>query len=139
MSRVFFAHYSGTVDTLLWLLDYLFYGYLIRIICSSKKRLCKEVKIDQTLVSFMVSLERFKLMIKNLDQDVLATLCEQFVYDHEGAINATIRFAADFGISIEPKVVKGFITEMHKNGDFDHVECWGLELGSNDLYKKFHP
>ena len=87
----------------------------------------------------MVSLERFKLMIKNLDQDVLATLCEQFVYDHEGAINATIEFAADFGISIEPKVVKGFITEMHKSGDFDHVECWGLELGSNDLYKKFHP
>ena len=87
----------------------------------------------------MVTLDQFREMIKGLDEDVLSNLCEQFVYDHEGAIKATIEFAADFGIAIEPKVVKDFITEMHKIGDFDHVECWGLDLGSNDLYKKFHP
>ena len=87
----------------------------------------------------MATLEQFKEMITRLDQDVLANLCEQFVYDHEGAINATINFAADFGLTIEPSGVKDFVTEMHKSGDFDHVECWGLQLGSNDLYKKFHP
>tara|TARA_B100000700_G_scaffold264273_1_gene301932 strand:- start:353 stop:616 length:264 start_codon:yes stop_codon:yes gene_type:complete len=87
----------------------------------------------------MVSLEEFRKMMGELEEDVLATLCEQFVYDHEGAINATIKFAADFGLSIEANGVKELVTEMHKSGDFDHVECWGLQLGSNDLYKKFHP
>ena len=69
----------------------------------------------------------------------LASLCEQFVYDHDGALNATLKFALDFGIEITPIEVKEFITQMHKDGDFDDVECWGLELGANDLYKKFHP
>ena len=87
----------------------------------------------------MLSLEEFRQMIKSLDEESLAELCEQFVYDHEGAIKATIKFAAEFGITIEQQGVKDFITEMHKVGDFDNVECWGLNLGSNDLYKKFHP
>ncbi len=87
----------------------------------------------------MTTLEQFRNMIKELDPNDLANLCEQFVYDHEGAINATIRFASDFGITIDTEGVKDFVTEMHKIGDFDHVECWGLNLGSNDLYKKFHP
>tara|TARA_Y100001968_G_C19416228_1_gene749160 strand:+ start:70 stop:333 length:264 start_codon:yes stop_codon:yes gene_type:complete len=87
----------------------------------------------------MATLDEFRSMIKSLDDDVLANLCEQFVYDHEGAITAVIQFASDFGISVEAKGVKDFVTEMHKTGDFDHVECWGLDLGSNDLYKKFHP
>ena len=87
----------------------------------------------------MVTLDEFRQALKGLDEDVLSDLCERFVYDHEGAMKATIKFVADFGISIEPKVVKEFIGEMHRIGDFDDVECWGLDLGSNDLYKKFHP
>ena len=86
----------------------------------------------------MTTLHQFREMINGLDENDLATLCEQFVYDHEGAIKATIGFAKDVGIIIEAQRVKYFVTEMHKSGDFDHVECWGLELGSNDLYKKFH-
>ena len=42
-------------------------------------------------------------------------------------------------MSLEALQIKDFISEMHSNGDFDDVECWGLPLGSNDLYKKFHP
>ena len=95
--------------------------------------------MEDVHVWFMATLEQFRKMIKGLDDDSLTELCEQFVYDHDGAIKATIKFATDFGISIEPKSVKDFVTEMHKNGEFDHVQCWGLELGSNDLYKKFHP
>ena len=87
----------------------------------------------------MATLEEFRAMINDLDKDLLAELCEQFVYDHQGAIKATIKFAADFGISVEANCVKEFITKMHKGGEFDHVECWGLDLGSNDLYKKYHP
>tara|TARA_Y100001970_G_C13734316_1_gene603026 strand:- start:194 stop:457 length:264 start_codon:yes stop_codon:yes gene_type:complete len=87
----------------------------------------------------MTSLNEFKNMIKSLDAETLGTLCEQFVYDHEGAIDASIKFAESYGLSVDSEIVKDYITEMHKNGDFDHVECWGSELGSNDLYKKFHP
>ena len=81
---------------------------------------------------------QFKEMINCLDQDMLACLCEQYVYDHDGALAATIKLSKEPGLHINSNQVKDFITEMHKNGDFDHVECWGLKLGSNDLYKKFH-
>tara|TARA_B100000700_G_C14539261_1_gene621213 strand:- start:43 stop:303 length:261 start_codon:yes stop_codon:yes gene_type:complete len=86
----------------------------------------------------MTTIDQFRKMINSLDDGVLADLCEQFVYDHEGAIKATIKFATDSGLLVNPNLVKDFITEMHQKGEFDHVECWGLELGANDLYKKFH-
>ena len=86
----------------------------------------------------MSSLTEFRSMTKSLEPDILGSLCEQFVYDHDGAINATIEFASDYGLTVNPKEVKEFITQMHQDGDFDEVECWGLDLGSNDLYKKFH-
>ena len=89
--------------------------------------------------SEVTTLIEFKKMIHQLDEDVLGTLCEQFVYDHDGAIKATINFADEYGLSVDSNLVKNFVTEMHQNGDFDHVECWGSPLGANDLYKKFHP
>ncbi len=86
----------------------------------------------------MVTLEDFRKMTKSLDKGILSDLCEQFVYDHEGAMQETMRFASQFGLELNCMQVKNFITEMHLNGDFDDVECWGLPLGCNDLYKKFH-
>ena len=81
---------------------------------------------------------QFKNMIRSLEPETLSNLCEQFVYDHEGAIDASIQFASSYGLTVDSEKVKDFITEMHKNGDFDHVECWGSELGDNELYRKFH-
>ena len=87
----------------------------------------------------MVLLSQFKKMIGSLDENILADLCEQFVYDHEAALKATLELTTNFGMNVDSSQVKQFITEMHPNGDFDDVECWGLKLGTNDLYKKFHP
>ncbi len=84
-------------------------------------------------------LNEFKFMVRSSSPDVLEKLCEQFVYDHEGAINAVMGFAANYDLSLTQDQVKELITLMHKEGDFDHVKCWGLPLGSNDLCRKFYP
>tara|TARA_Y100001968_G_C19391056_1_gene735615 strand:- start:61 stop:324 length:264 start_codon:yes stop_codon:yes gene_type:complete len=87
----------------------------------------------------MASIEQFRRMITSLDAETLGGLCEQFVYDHDGAVASVINFSEKNGFSIGCEEVKDFVTEMHIGGEFDHVECWGTPLGTNDLYKKFHP
>ena len=36
-------------------------------------------------------------------------------------------------------IIKNYMTDMHSNGEFDDVICFGIELSENQLYKKFHP
>ena len=86
----------------------------------------------------MTTLDEFRSMLQLLDQEKLSVLCEQFVYDHAGAMAATIEISKAKGLSLDKDTVKEFITEMHENGEFDDVECWGIKLGHNDTYKKFH-
>ena len=42
-------------------------------------------------------------------------------------------------MNIDDSEIKDYMSEMHSNGDFDNVTCFGIELSENQLYKKFHP
>ena len=81
----------------------------------------------------------FRQMIKNLNEENISELCEQFLTDHEGAMNILSSYCIDFGLKFDDIEIKNHMTSMHSDGDFDHVVCFGIELSENQLYKKFHP
>ncbi len=87
----------------------------------------------------MSSIIQFKEMIKDLKSEVLSEICEQFLYDHEGAMKVLSEYCNNFGIHIDDSEIKNHMTEMHSNGEFDNVVCFGIELSENQLYKRFHP
>ena len=81
----------------------------------------------------------FRKMINNLNEENLSELCEQFLTDHEGAMKLLSEYCRDFGLSDENTEIKDHMSTMHRNGEFDSVVCFGIELSENQLYKKFHP
>ena len=87
----------------------------------------------------MSNINKFREMIKSLKSEVLSEICEQFLYDHEGAMKTLTKYCNDFGIHYSDLEIKDYMTEMHTNGEFDDVVCFGIELSENQLYKKFHP
>ena len=44
-----------------------------------------------------------------------------------------------YDLNIDDLEIKNYMSNMHSNGDFDDVVCFGIELSENQLYKKFHP
>ena len=87
----------------------------------------------------MSSINKFKEMIKDLKSEVLSEICEQFLFDHEGAMRVLSDYCNNFGMNIDDSEIKNYMSDMHSNGDFDNVVCFGIELSENQLYKKFHP
>ena len=81
----------------------------------------------------------FQEMINNLNKENLSALCEQFLTDHEAAMNILSKYCRDFGLIFDNTEIKDHMSTMHSNGDFDNVVCFGIELSENQLYKKFHP
>ena len=82
---------------------------------------------------------KFRQLLLAIGQEELGSLCEKFLYDHEGAIQLTWNIASRSNLKINSQEVKDFITEMHEKGDFDDVNCFSTPLYENELYKKFHP
>ena len=78
-------------------------------------------------------------MIFGLNPENLSEICEKFLYNHEEAVSCLISSSADKGVYIDNDDVKRCMMTMQRNGEFDDIECFGVELGSNQLYKKFHP
>ncbi len=87
----------------------------------------------------MQNIIQFKEMIKDLKSEVLSELCEQFLFDHEGAMKNLTEYCYNCGMHIDESEIKEYMSYMHSNGDFDNVVCFGTELSENQLYKKFHP
>ena len=87
----------------------------------------------------MSNIDQFKGMIKGLKSEVLTEICEQFLFDHEGAMKILTEYCYRFGLHIDDSEIKNYMSDMHLNGDFDDVVCFGIELSENQLYKKFHP
>ena len=87
----------------------------------------------------MSNIIHFKEMIKDLKSEVLSEICEQFLYDHEGAMRVLSECCNNFGMNINDSEIKNYMSDMHSSGDFDNVVCFGIELSENQLYKKFHP
>jgi len=81
----------------------------------------------------------FKKMLINLNEEILSELCEQFLFDHEGAMKKLSKYCTDFGLICQNTEIKDYMSMMHQNGDFDDVVCFGIALSENQLYKKFHP
>ena len=81
----------------------------------------------------------FQNMIINLKEESLSELCESFLTDHEAAMELLTKYCDDFGLMFSDIEIKDHMTQMHSNGDFDNVVCFGIELSENQLYKKFHP
>ena len=83
---------------------------------------------------------KFRQLLLNIGQEELGSLCEKFLYDHEGAIQSTRNIVTSIGnLKLNSQEIKDFITEMHEKGDFDDVNCFSTPLYENELYKKFHP
>jgi hypothetical protein len=82
---------------------------------------------------------KFRQLLLNIGQEELGSLCEKFLYDHEGAIQSTGNIASVGNLKLNSQEIKDFITEMHEKGDFDDVNCFSTPLYENELYKKFHP
>ena len=87
----------------------------------------------------MSNINQFKEMIKDLKSEVLSEICEQFLFDHEGAMRVLSDYCKHFGMNIDDSEIKNYMSDMHSSGDFDNVVCFGIELSENQLYKKFHP
>tara|TARA_B100000214_G_C23412098_1_gene376485 strand:- start:94 stop:357 length:264 start_codon:yes stop_codon:yes gene_type:complete len=87
----------------------------------------------------MSHINEFKEMFEKLANHKVTELCEQFLYDHEGAMKTLSEYCTNAGLSIDDLEIKDYMSIMHSNGDFDDVECFGIELSENQLYKKFHP
>ncbi len=87
----------------------------------------------------MTDINQFREMIKDLKIEILSEICEQFLFDHEGAMKILAECCYNFGMEINDSEIKKHMSTMHANGDFDRVICFGIELSENQLYKKFHP
>ena len=87
----------------------------------------------------MSTFNDFKKMINNLNSDKLSELCEQFLTDHESAMTILSNYCSNFGLKYDDTEIKDHMSKMHRNGNFDHIVCFGIELSENQLYKKFHP
>ena len=87
----------------------------------------------------MCTFNQFKAMINDLTDDTLSQLCEQFLTDHEGAMIVLSKYCSDAGLLLDDIQIKENMTQMHINGSFDKVLCFGIQLSENQLYKKFHP
>ncbi|WP_413678283.1 hypothetical protein [Prochlorococcus sp. MIT 0916] len=87
----------------------------------------------------MSNIIQFTEMIKGLNSEVLSEICEQFLFDHEGAMRVLTEYCYKAGMHIDESEIKDFMSDMHSNGQFDNVACFGIELSENQLYKKFHP
>ena len=87
----------------------------------------------------MSDFSEFEKMINNLNEEKLSELCEEFLTNHESAMDTLLKYCSDFGLIFDSQEIKDNMTLMHKNGDFDSIICFGIELSENQLYKKFHP
>ena len=87
----------------------------------------------------MSNFNDFQKMINSLNKEKLSELCEEFLTNHEAAMNILFKYCSDFGLIYDSEEIKDNMTIMHKNGDFDNIVCFGIELSENQLYKKFHP
>ena len=87
----------------------------------------------------MSNIIQFKEMIKSLNNEILSEICEQFLFDHEGAMKTLTEYCYRFGMNLDASQIKDYMSEMHSNREFDNVICFGIELSENQLYKKFHP
>ena len=54
-------------------------------------------------------------------------------------MNILFKHCSESGLIFDSQEIKDNMTIMHKNGDFDRIVCFGIELSENQLYKKFHP
>ena len=79
------------------------------------------------------------VQINTLNKEKLSELCEEFLTNHEAAMNILFKYCSEFGLIFDSQEIKDNMTIMHKNGDFDNIVCFGIELSENQLYKKFHP
>ena len=87
----------------------------------------------------MSTFTEFQIMINNLNKENLSELCEQFLTDHESAMKILSQYCSDSGLIFDSNDIKYHMSTMHKNGGFDDIVCFGIELSENQLYKKFHP
>ncbi len=87
----------------------------------------------------MSNINQFKEMIKDLKSEVLSEICEQFLFDHEGAMRVLSEYCNSYEMHIDDSEIKNYMSDMHSKGEFDNVVCFGIELSENQLYKKLHP
>ena len=87
----------------------------------------------------MSNFNDFQKMIHNLNEETLSELCEEFLTNHESAMNILFKHCTNQGLIFDGQEIKDNMGIMHKNGGFDTVVCFGVELSDNQLYKKFHP
>ena len=96
----------------------------------SKKGLSKDITITKTSSNSFYGIittndEKLALRLKKLRSHGVGR-------DKDLGNNELINLVDDLEI-------KNYMSDMHSNGEFDNVICFGTELSENQLYKKFHP
>ena len=61
----------------------------------------------------MNSFNDFYQMINNLNEENLSELCEQFLFDHEGAMKILSKYCSEFGLTLDNKEIKDHMSTMH--------------------------
>ena len=85
------------------------------------------------------SIENFRNMINSFKPNVLTEICETFLTDHDAAMKLLLNLSEDSQLFFDEADIKEYMMIMQANGEFDYVECFGIQLCENSLYKKFHP
>ena len=85
------------------------------------------------------SIDNFRNMIKAIKPDILTELCETFLTDHEAAMSKLLLLSQEHKLFLDSIDIKEYMMIMQSNGEFDYVECFGIQLCENSLYKRFHP
>lgn len=70
----------------------------------------------------MATLEQFKQLVVNTENEVDSELASQFILDQETATAKIIQLAADKGFILTAEEITQFIFQMNEDDEFDDLE-----------------
>ena len=85
------------------------------------------------------SIDNFRAMMKAVKPEMITEICETFLTDHDAAMKILFRLSEERKLFLTLVDIKEYMMIMQSNGEFDYVECFGIQLCENSLYKRFHP
>ena len=82
----------------------------------------------------MSNFKDFQKMIKNLNDEKLSELCEEFLTNHEAAMNILFKYCSEFGLTFDSQEIKDNMTiitfatplfcSTHIENNFCNSDIW---------------
>ncbi len=76
----------------------------------------------------MSAFSDYKKMMDNLNEEKLSDLFKVFLTNNDAAMNILFKYSSDFGLMFNSQEIKENMIFMHKNGNFDNIDYFGIEL-----------